>query len=54
MSYWVLQSGWENEVGWARMLDALRRFAIPHSIHKVVPFVGELQPEPEPDTNEVI
>ena len=36
------------------MLDTLERFAIPHSIHKVVPFIGELQPEPTPRSDDVI
>ena len=47
MSHWVLQSGWEHETGWAKLLDSLERFGIPFSIHKVVPFIGELEPEPQ-------
>jgi len=54
VSHWVLQSGWEHEAGWVAMLEALERFAIPYSIHKVVPFVGELVPEPNPPTDDVI
>ena len=54
MSHWVLQSGWEYEAGWASMLDALTRFDIPFSIHRVVPFVGDLEPEPTPPSDDVI
>lgn len=54
MSHWVLQSGWEYEAGWATMLETLDRFAIPYSVHKVVPFIGELEPEPRPSTGDVI
>jgi len=50
----VLQSGWEHEAGWQAMLETLERFAIPHSFHRVVPFVGELEPPPEPHSPEVI
>ena len=54
MSYWVLQSGLEHEPGWATMLDTLERFGIPHSVHKVVPFVGELITEPALATDDVL
>jgi hypothetical protein len=36
------------------MLATLERFDIPHSIHKVVPFVGDLIPEPMPASDRVI
>ena len=54
MSHWVLQSGWEHEAGWVRLLETLERFSIPYSIHKVVPFIGELLPEPQPQSSDVI
>lgn len=54
MTHWVLQSGWEHEAGWVTMLETLERFGIPYSIHKVIPFVGELEPEPQPASNEAI
>lgn len=28
------------------LLETLQRFNIPHSVHKVIPFIGELTPEP--------
>jgi len=54
MSHWVLQSGWEYEAGWASMLEALERFDIPFSVHRVVPFIGDLEPEPTPPSDDVI
>lgn len=54
MSHWVLQSGWEHEAGWITMLETLERFGIPYSIHKVIPFVGDLEPEPHPASDDVI
>lgn len=36
------------------MVDTLDRFGIPYSVHKVIPFVGDLEPEPQPASNEVI
>jgi hypothetical protein len=36
------------------MLETFERFAIPYSIHKVVPFVGELLPEPNPPSDDVV
>ena len=54
MSHWVLQSGWEYEAGWGAMLAALQHFCIPYSVHKVVPFVGELEPAPRTASDSVI
>jgi hypothetical protein len=54
LSHWVLQTGWEDEPGWVVMLDTLARFDIPYSLHKVVPFIGELQPEPELASDDAI
>jgi len=47
--HWLLQSGFEYESGWTDLIAALERSAIPYSLHKVVPFVGELVPSP-PDS----
>jgi hypothetical protein len=54
VTHWVLQSGWEYEAGWASMLDIFKRSDIPFSVHKVVPFVGDLVPEPTPLSDDVI
>jgi hypothetical protein len=54
VSHWVLQSGLEHELGWATMVETLERFGLPYSLHRVVPFVGELLPEPLLTTDDVI
>lgn len=52
--HWILQSNLFNESAYQVLLDTLQRFDIPFSIHKVVPFVGELVPEPELNTKNVM
>lgn len=54
MTHWVLQSGFEAETGWTSMLDALDRFSISYSVHRVVPFVGDLIPEPVLESDDAI
>ncbi len=45
--HWVLQENIFSETGWDTLVETLQRFGIPYSTHKVVPFIGELQPDPE-------
>lgn len=52
--HWILQNNLFNEDAYQTLLDTLERFGIRYSIHKVVPFVGELVPDPELDTKNVI
>jgi len=52
--HWILQNNLFNESAYQVLLETLQRFDIPFSIHKVVPFVGELVPEPELKTENVI
>jgi len=52
--HWILQNNLFNESAYQVLLETLERFGIPHSIHKVVPFIGELHPAPELDTNNVM
>jgi hypothetical protein len=52
--HWILQNNLFNEVAYQTLLDTLVKFDIPHSIHKVIPFVGELTPQPELNTKNVI
>jgi hypothetical protein len=48
---WILQEFEDT----AKLADALDRLGIAYTFHKVVPFVGELLPEPEiPDPNAVV
>lgn len=44
--HWILQEGFLSETGWQALLETLQRFGISHSIHAVVPRVGELVPLP--------
>lgn len=44
--HWVLQEHDFREPGWDALIETLERLALPHSFHKVVPFVGALLPEP--------
>jgi len=44
--HWILQTNLFQEVEWARLVETLERFGLPFSVHKVVPFVGTLEPEP--------
>lgn len=45
--HWILQNNLFNEDAYQVLLDTLERMELPYSIHKVIPFVGELVPEPE-------
>lgn len=44
--HWILQTNLFREAEWANLVAALERFDLPYSVHKVVPFVGTLEPEP--------
>jgi hypothetical protein len=52
--HWILQNNTFSETGWDTLTATLERFGFDHSIHKVVPFIGELQPEPVLDHRNVI
>lgn len=44
--HWVLQGGGLFSVHeWDALTGTLERFGVPYSVHKVVPFVGELLPD---------
>jgi ATP-grasp domain, R2K clade family 3 len=42
--HWILQNNIFSETGWDTLLETLQRFSIDQSVHKVIPFVGELEP----------
>lgn len=44
--HWILQTDLFQEAEWDRLVSTLDRFGLPYSVHKVVPFVGELDPVP--------
>lgn len=52
--HWILQNNIFSETGWDTLVETLTRFNIPFSEHKVVPFIGELDPMPKLDTKNVI
>jgi hypothetical protein len=52
--HWVLQNNLFSEPGWDALVSTLERFGLSHSVHRVVPFVGELQPALELDHRNVI
>jgi hypothetical protein len=52
--HWILQDNLFNESAYEELLATLERFELPYSIHKVIPFIGELVPEPELDHKNVI
>lgn len=52
--HWILQDNLFDEQAYQHLLETLQRFDIPHSIHKVIPFIGELTPEIQLDTQNVI
>ncbi len=52
--HWILQNNIFSETGWDTLVSTLERFQLSHSVHKVVPFVGELIPAPALTTSNVI
>ncbi|MFZ6757957.1 ATP-grasp domain-containing protein [Undibacterium sp. Ji50W] len=42
--HWIIQNNIFSETGWDQLLQTIDRFGLAHSVHKVVPFVGELEP----------
>lgn len=46
--YWVIQEDLHREEGLQELKRVLERMGLPHSFHKVVPFVGELIPDINP------
>lgn len=51
--HWILQTNLFNEAEWENLVGVLERFDIPYSVHKVIPFVGELVPPAEPKHRKV-
>jgi hypothetical protein len=45
---WILQENIFQEAAFDKLLDVVQRFGFVFSVHKVVPFIGELIPEPAP------
>lgn len=43
--YWVLQHNLFHEKGMRDLIEFLERMEIPHSEHKIIPFIGEIVPD---------
>lgn len=52
--HWILQENIFKESAYDNLVDVLESAGIPYSVHKVVPFVGELTPVPQLTTENVI
>ena len=52
--YWVLQNNIFEEEGFGRLLESVQSRRLRHSVHKVIPFVGDLVPEPVVDSGEKV
>lgn len=52
--FWILQNNIYSEEGWHSLVEALDRLGIKYSVHKVVPFAGIMEPEPQPPPGPVI
>src|SRR5688572_611623 len=45
-THWIIQGNVFSEEGWDKLIEALDRQGSSYSIHRCVPFIGALQPEP--------
>jgi hypothetical protein len=52
--YWVVQSEMRETGGDLALRELLARWGIPHSYHKVVPIIGELRPDVNPEGNVIV
>ncbi|MDF2435397.1 MAG: hypothetical protein JWP44_5028 [Mucilaginibacter sp.] len=52
--HWILQTNMFQEKEWENLVACLERFKIPYSVHKVIPFIGELIPPAEPQQDKVV
>lgn len=43
--HWILQENLFKETEWETLVKTLQRFNLPYTVHKVIPFVGELVPD---------
>jgi hypothetical protein len=46
--HWVIQENLYREKGLDDLIDLLGRAGIPYSLHKVIPFVGDIEPDINP------
>jgi hypothetical protein len=51
--HWILQDNLFHDPKYVELEQTLIRLQLPYSIHKVIPFVGELIPEPTSPINTI-
>lgn len=51
--HWILQENIFNEAAYNKFVECLDRLNISYSIHKIIPFIGELIPSPQPNQNTI-
>lgn len=51
--HWILQEDIFNEVAYNKFVECLDRLNISYSVHKIIPFIGELIPSPQPNQNAI-
>ena len=49
--HWIIQDGFFRETGMVDLVEILKKYDIPYTIVKVVPFVGEIIPDINPEGN---
>lgn len=52
--HWIIQNNIYNEEGFHSLISTLETLGLPYSIHRCIPFVGTLDPEPQPTQDRVI
>src|SRR5208337_4141978 len=52
--HWIIQENLYNEEGLKELAYTLKRLDIPHSFHKIIPFVGELLPDIDPSGSVIV
>lgn len=52
--HWILEQNLFKEAEWAQLIPTMERFSLPYSVHKVIPFIGELLPPLEPIKGKII
>lgn len=46
--HWIIQDNYDWDKGTKELINILERNDVPHTFHKVIPFVGDIEPEINP------
>lgn len=52
--HWIVQTNIYSEPAYDSVLQALERLRLPFSVHRCIPFAGTLEPDPNPQTKNVV